>query len=316
MNTGLYTDPIFLQHDTGDHPENAGRLDAISSTLRGNGMLGRLQVKQSQVASAEDIERIHTRDHVRRVEEAALSGMRYLGTPDCVLSHETYLVAQHAAGAVVQAASEVAQGRLDNAFVACRPPGHHAEANRALGFCYFNNVAIAAAFLTDALGYQRVLIFDFDVHHGNGTQHAFDARRDVFYCSVHQHPRTCYPGTGYAEERGAGDGLGFTLNAPVLPYATDADYLALFDGTLLPAFMEYKPDFILLSAGFDAHRDDPLALVNLTQVGFDHMARGMKRLSLDCCQGRLVSVLEGGYNYARLSECVTSHLEILQADPA
>ena len=160
----------------------------------------------------------------------------------------------------------------------------------------------------------RVLVFDFDVHHGNGTQHAFEERKDVLFCSMHQHPLTLYPGTGFAEERGRGAGLGYTINAPMAPYSTDADYLALFEQRLLPAFRAYQPQFVLISAGFDAHRDDPLAMINLTQFGFDRLLAQMKQLALECCGGKLVSALEGGYNYAALSACVASHLEILQAD--
>ena len=175
-------------------------------------------------------------------------------------------------------------------------------------------MAVGAEVLTQRLGYERVLIFDFDVHHGNGTQHSFEERKDVYFCSMHQHPRTLYPGTGYAEERGNGDGLGYTLNMPMLPFATDQDYLQTFDAMVLPKFREYKPQFILLSSGFDAHKDDPLASVNLTQAGFDGLMTRMRKLADEVCGGKIVSVLEGGYHYQRLSECVSSHISILQSD--
>jgi acetoin utilization deacetylase AcuC-like enzyme len=314
VNTGFYYDPIFRRHDTGSHPENAGRLDAILAQIQGNGLLGRLQNRTGRRADEAEISLVHSLDYIRYVEEAALSGQGYLDTPDCVLSGETYAAAKHAAGALVEAVLDVAAGRMDNAFVACRPPGHHAEAAQAMGFCYFNNIAIGAAVLTERLGYERVLVFDFDVHHGNGTQHAFESRKDVFFCSMHQHPRTLYPGTGYAEERGFGDGLGYTLNAPMLPLSTDADYLHVFEHILLPQFREYRPQFILVSAGFDAHRDDPLAMVNLTQAGFDGLIGGIRKLADETCEGRLVSVLEGGYHYQRLSECVASHIAILNTE--
>ena len=314
MKTGFFYDPVFLTHDTGGHPENAGRLSAIAQKLRDDGILARTSERKARRATEEEVARVHGVDYLRHVEEAALSGQEYLDTPDCVMSQQTYEVALNAAGALVDAVVNVAEGRLDNAFVACRPPGHHAERNHAMGFCYFNNVAIGAALLTEAMGYERVLIFDFDVHHGNGTQHAFEGRKDVLFCSMHQHPRTLYPGTGYAEERGYGEGLGYTINLPMLPHSKDEDYIQVFEQMALPRFREYNPQIILISAGFDAHMDDPLAMVDLTQHGFDTLARRMKELARECCQGKLVSVLEGGYHYQRLAECVASHVSILQSD--
>jgi acetoin utilization deacetylase AcuC-like enzyme len=316
MKTGLYYDPIFLRHDTGSHPENAGRLTAVVDKLKQDGLMERLDLRTSRPATEAEVSRVHGVDYMRIVEEAALSGREYLDTPDCALSHDTYDVALHAAGALVDAAAQVVEGRLDNAFVACRPPGHHAERTRAMGFCYFNNIAIAAEFLIREAGLERVLIFDFDVHHGNGTQHTFEERKDIYFCSIHQHPRTLYPGTGYAEERGRGEGLGYTQNVPMLPFSADAEYLTVFDQMILPRFTEFAPQMILLSAGFDAHRDDPLAMINLTRTGFDGLVTRMKRLADEFCNGRIVSVLEGGYNYERLSECVASHISILNADRA
>jgi acetoin utilization deacetylase AcuC-like enzyme len=315
MNTGLYYDPIFLQHDTGHHPENAGRLRAIMERMDQQGLTARLRVMHPRPATQAELTLIHDEGYIRRVEEAALSGREFLDTPDCAICEATYGVALHAAGAVVDAVQQVAEGRLDNAFIACRPPGHHAEHKQALGFCFFNNIAIGADFLTRRMGYERVLIFDFDVHHGNGTQHSFEERKDVLFVSIHQHPRTCYPGTGYAEERGRGEGLGYTVNLPMPPYSTDDDYLALFRERLLPLFRDYAPQFVLLSAGFDAHAEDPLAQMNLTQTSFDEMTRGVKNLARDHCGGRIVSILEGGYNFVRLSECVASHVAILHSNP-
>ena len=314
MRTGLYSDPIFQAHNTGSHPENAGRLKAIVERIEANGLGTRLATRKPRPATREEIATIHTVDYMRYVEEASLSGRHYLDTPDCVLSPETYNVALNAAGALVDAVVDVAEGRLDNAFVACRPPGHHAEKAQALGFCYFNNIGIAAAVLTQQMGYERVLVFDFDVHHGNGTQHAFEERRDVLFCSMHQHPLTLFPGTGFAEERGRGEGQGYTINVPMAPFATDADYLGIFEHKLLPAFREYNPQFVLISAGFDAHQDDPLAMINLSRAAFDHMLTSVKQLALETCGGRVVSALEGGYNYEALADCVASHLNILQSD--
>lgn len=315
MKTGYYSDPIFLEHDTGSHPENAGRLQAVSALLESDPIMEGLHRRQPRPASEEELTAIHDVDYIRSVEEAALSGQSYLGTPDCALSGQTYAVALNAAGALADSVLDVAEGRLDNAFVACRPPGHHAEQAQAMGFCYFNNVAIGAALLTEKLGYERVLIFDFDVHHGNGTQHSFEHRKDIFFSSIHQHPLTLYPGTGFEEEKGGGEGSGYTLNAPMQPHSTDDDYRSIFEQVLLPQFKAYNPQFILISAGFDAHTDDPLAQVDLTHEGFDFMTRELKQLALECCQGKMVSVLEGGYNYDALSQCVASHLNILQSEP-
>jgi acetoin utilization deacetylase AcuC-like enzyme len=316
MKTGFFYDPIYLEHDTGNHPENAERLRAIVAWMREQGLMERLDTRPSRPATEEEVALIHELDYLRRVEEAALSGRTFLDTPDCAMSEATFRVSLHAAGAVAEAVRCVAEGRLDNAFVACRPPGHHAEARQALGFCFFNNIAIGAAILTCQMGYRRALIFDFDVHHGNGTQHAFEESKQVFFVSMHQDPRTCYPGTGYAEERGRGEGLGYTVNVPMPPYSADEDYLSIFRQRLLPLFREYDPEFVLLSAGFDAHRDDPLAQIQLTQAGFDAMTREIKSVALERCGGRIVSILEGGYHYARLAECVASHVSILQSDPA
>jgi len=314
MKTGLFSDPIFQEHDTGNHPENAGRLVALGRKLESDPLWKHLEHRKPRPATEAEIAAVHTVDYIRTVEEASHSGHPFLGTPDCVLSSRTYEVALHAAGALVDAAGEVAEGSLNNAFVACRPPGHHAEQAQAMGFCYFNNVAITAESLIDRFGYERVLIFDFDVHHGNGTQHSFQSRKDVFFASIHQHPATLYPGTGFAEERGMGEGTGYTLNAPMPPQSDDEAYRTVFDQILLPQFREFNPQFILISAGFDAHRNDPLAMIDLTQAGFDHLILGMKRLAEECCEGRMVSVLEGGYDYDALSDCVTSHVSLMQAD--
>ncbi|MBF0279529.1 MAG: histone deacetylase [SAR324 cluster bacterium] len=315
MNTGFYFDPIYLQHDTGSHPENAGRLKYLMNALAENTDLETLETMKCHKAEIREIERIHDLDYIRSVEEACNSGAAYLDTQDCVISPQTYEVALHATGTVLDAVNQVADNKLDNAFCAVRPPGHHAENDRAMGFCYFNNVAIAAEFLIKERGYERVLIFDFDVHHGNGTQHSFEGRSDVFYASIHQDPRTCYPGTGYANEKGVGGGSGYTLNCPMAPGSTDEDYLDVFSSRILPAFQNYLPDFVILSAGFDAHRDDPLAQQLLTLKGFDEILNGMKKLAHQHSKGRLVSVLEGGYDYQALSDCVLSHLKILHQNP-
>lgn len=314
MKTGLYHDPIFLEHDTGQHPENAGRLVAVAERLEADKVLQNTLMRHPRKASQEEITRVHTLEYMRKVEEAVLTGQGFMDTPECVLSAATYDVALHAAGALIDSVVDVAEGTLDNAFVACRPPGHHAEQSKAMGFCYFNNVAVAAAALTQNMGFERVLVFDFDVHHGNGTQHSFEHRKDIYFCSIHQDPLTLYPGTGFANEIGHGEGKGYTLNIPMQPGSTDEDYLTVFNNQILPAFKEYNPQFILISAGFDAHRDDPLAGISLSTRAFDEIMLGMKQLAQQCCKGKLVSTLEGGYNYEALADCVSSHVGILHSD--
>jgi acetoin utilization deacetylase AcuC-like enzyme len=183
-----------------------------------------------------------------------------------------------------------------------------------MGFCFFNNIALAAEFLTREMGFKRVLIFDFDVHHGNGTQHFFEERADIFFASIHQDPRTSFPGTGFAHERGSGGGAGFTLNVPVPPGMGDEEYLQIFYDQVQPKLDEYKPDFVLVSAGFDAHRDDPLASLNLTERTFRELTRELKQLAGQYAGGRILSLLEGGYDLNALSSCVQEHLLILHAE--
>jgi acetoin utilization deacetylase AcuC-like enzyme len=314
MKTGFYTNPIYLEHDTGSHPENANRLRAILERLESEDLMGKFKVEAGRPASSAEIKMLHSEKLVSEVEAASESGAQMLHTQDCVISSQTYKAALHAVGSVLDAALEVAERRLDNAFCAVRPPGHHAEFDSAMGFCFFNNIALAAEFLSREMGFQRVLIVDFDVHHGNGTQHFFEERADIFYVSMHQDPRTCYPGTGFAEERGRGVGTGYTLNVPVPPGMEDAEYLQSFYTEVEPKLKEYNPDFVLISAGFDAHRDDPLASLNLTESTFRELSFELKRLAEQTAGGRILSMLEGGYDLNALSSCVKEHLLILAAD--
>jgi len=316
MKPGIYYDPIYLKHDTGMHPENSKRLEAIEQHLDLQEGLSEYDLRRAKRADIDEISLIHSTAHIHRVEDACKDGERYLGTPDCAISADTYEVALHAVGAVLDAVIEVGENRMDNAFCAVRPPGHHAESDTSLGFCYFNNIAIAAEFLIKKMGFQRVLVFDFDVHHGNGTQHSFENRKDVFYASIHQDPRTCYPGTGFAQEKGSGEGNGYTLNCPMAPFSKDEDYLHVFNQMLMPAFEAYQPDFVLVSAGFDAHRDDPLAQIEITETAYEEMTRGLKQLAERFAQGRLVSVLEGGYDLQALARSVQRHLSVLKEGPS
>ena len=314
MKTGLYTNPIFLEHDTGQHPENANRLRAILDKLESDKLMGKFKVEAGRTATSAEIKMLHTEKLISEVETASESGAQTLHTRDCVISAQTYKASLHAVGSVLDAALEVAERRLDNAFCAVRPPGHHAEFDTAMGFCFFNNIALAAEFLSREMGFQRILIIDFDVHHGNGTQHFFEERSDIFFVSMHQDPRTCYPGTGFAKENGRGVGTGYTLNVPVSPGIEDAEYLQIFSTDVKPKLEEYNPDFVLISAGFDAHRDDPLASLNLTESTFKKLSFELKRLAEQTAGGRMLSMLEGGYDLNALSSCVSEHLQILASD--
>ena len=314
MKTGLYTNPIFLEHNTGQHPENANRLRAILDKLESEDLMGKFKVEAGRTATSAEIKMLHTEKLISEVETASESGAQTLHTRDCVISAQTYKASLHAVGSVLDAALEVAERRLDNAFCAVRPPGHHAEFDTAMGFCFFNNIALAAEFLSREMGFQRILIIDFDVHHGNGTQHFFEERSDIFFVSMHQDPRTCYPGTGFAKENGRGVGTGYTLNIPVPPGIEDAEYLQIFSTDVKPKLEEYNPDFVLISAGFDAHRDDPLASLNLTESTFKKLSFELKRLAEQTAGGRMLSMLEGGYDLNALSSCVSEHLQILASD--
>ncbi|MDC0151961.1 histone deacetylase [Deltaproteobacteria bacterium] len=314
MNTGFYTNPIYLEHDTGSHPENANRLRAIQEKLESEGLLERLILQSGRPATTQELKLLHSEKLISAVEAAAESGARTLHTPDCIISAQTFNAAAYAVGSVLDGVIEVAERRLDNAFCAVRPPGHHAENDSAMGFCFFNNIALAAEFLTREMEFKRVLIFDFDVHHGNGTQHFFEERADIFFVSIHQDPRTSFPGTGFAHERGSGGGTGFTLNVPVPPGMGDEEYLQIFYDQVQPKLEEYKPDFVLVSAGFDAHRDDPLASLNLTKRTFRELTRELKQLAEQYAGGRIMSLLEGGYDLTALSSCVQEHLLILHTE--
>jgi acetoin utilization deacetylase AcuC-like enzyme len=214
-------------------------------------------------------------------------------------------------GGIIEACRYILEGRIDNAFCAVRPPGHHAEINRAMGFCYFNNVAIAARYFQKQGGIGRVGIVDFDVHHGNGTQHIFDDDPSVYYYSIHQHPSFAYPGTGREFEYGRGDGYGFTRNSPVLPGQGDEEYRRLLERDLFPAFTDYKPEVIIVSAGFDGHQDDDMSDTKLSTEFYTWMMRKIVAMANSHTQGRILSVLEGGYCLRRLPDLARNHVDIL-----
>jgi acetoin utilization deacetylase AcuC-like enzyme len=257
------------------------------------------------------IELVHDRSYIRRFETACSLGKNIFDSADNQICCDTYATSLLAVGGILDVVGRVMAGELDNAFCAVRPPGHHAEVNNAMGFCYFNNVAIAARYLQNRWGIQRVGIADFDVHHGNGTQHIFEQDPTVYYYSIHEHPSFAYPGTGREFENGKDIGHGFTKNSPVLPGQGDDEYKRLLQRDLFPAFDEFKPEVILVSAGFDAHIDDEMADMELSTEGFSWIMQKIVGLAKCHSKGRVISILEGGYALKRLPELAKNHVEIL-----
>lgn len=310
--TGFVYDDRYLLHDTGGfHPESPERLKAICNRLRDSGMLDKLTLVAAEKANQRWIESIHNIHYIMRFDEACISGFDEFEHPDNAICRDTYDIAFLAVGGVLKAIDMVMKGELDNAFCAVRPPGHHAEVDKPMGFCYFNNVAIGARYVQKEYGINRVAIIDFDVHHGNGTQHIFDQDPTVFYYSIHEHPSFAYPGTGREFEVGIGEGDGCTVNSPVLPGRGDDEYRRLVMQDLVPAMKKFKPEFIILSAGFDAHQSDMMSGTNLSTDGYDFVSEVIMNLVNRFTGGRVVSVLEGGYNLDVLPILVENHIKIL-----
>jgi acetoin utilization deacetylase AcuC-like enzyme len=310
--TGLVLDPCFERHDTGrGHPERPQRLEAIRQGFTEAGLIDRCTRIEPRAIDAAQLRRLHEEAYIDRVQTACRDQAPYIDVMDSAICAESYDIALLAAGTTVAAADAVMAGEIDNAFCAVRPPGHHAESNVSMGFCLFNNVALAADRLISHHGLERVMIIDFDVHHCNGTQHAFYETDQVFVCSLHGHPSWVYPGTGFESETGASVGQGRTLNLPIEPGAGGEQYRAAFVDRVLPAAEGYKPQFILISAGFDAHRADPLAPLCLETPDYEWMSRWIIDLAHRHCDRRLISVLEGGYDLSALAASTTRHVSLL-----
>ncbi len=310
--TGFVYDERYLLHLTGDyHPESPDRLRAIYKGLSESGLLEKLTVMNAEKANQRWVEEVHDIRYIMRFEETCISGVPEFDHPDNGICRDTYDIAFLAVGGVLRAIDEVMSGNLDNAFCAVRPPGHHAEVDTPMGFCYFNNVAIGARYIQKQYGIERVGIIDFDVHHGNGTQHIFDQDESVFYYSVHEHPSFAYPGTGREFETGVAEGDGFTLNSPILPGKGDDEYQKKIMQDMIPAFENFQPEVILLSAGFDAHGSDLMSGTNLSTDGYDFITEKIVGLVNTYAKGRVISILEGGYNLQILPVLVENHIKIL-----
>jgi acetoin utilization deacetylase AcuC-like enzyme len=305
-------DPIYLEHDAPPgHPENKERLVRIMGLLESRGVLERLVAVKATPVSMERLARNHSQRYIDTVRQVAERGGDHLDL-DTYTSPRSYEAALMAAGGLVNVVEAVLDGKVDNAFALVRPPGHHAVKSQGMGFCLFNNVAVAARYALEEKELERILIVDFDVHHGNGTQEAFYDESCVLYFSTHQYPY--YPGTGHWREIGRGEGEGYTANVPLPGGVGDEGFARIFDEFLYPLAERYRPQLILVSAGYDAHWADPLAAMQLSLTGYANLARTLKTMADEFCQGRLVFTLEGGYQLEVLAHAVLNTFHVLLGD--
>ncbi len=311
MATGYVYDPIYLEHDLRGHPENRQRLETIRRVLEQYGMWERLTPIPAAPISRERLERVHSGHYIDLVKRVSDQGGGHLDM-DTYVRPASYDAALMAAGGLVEATRAVLDGEVENAFALVRPPGHHARRGQGMGFCLFNNVAVAARYALAERGLERVMIVDFDVHHGNGTQDEFEADPAVVYLSTHQYPH--YPGTGYWDETGQGDGAGTVVNVPLGGGIGDQGFARILSEIVTPIAWRFQPQLILVSAGYDAHWDDPLASLVLSVAGYTAIARALKELAGELCDGRLVFTLEGGYHLDAQAYSVLNTFAVLLGD--
>jgi acetoin utilization deacetylase AcuC-like enzyme len=315
--TAVIFSPIYYQHNPGkDHPESAKRLRAIVNELKRSKLSNseKVQFVLPEKASIEDVELVHGIEYIKLVKAVCKSGGGLLDLQDTVISPESYEVALYAVGGTLKAVNLVMEGKSENAFALVRPPGHHAGKFRALGFCIFNNVAVAAQHLLRKVKLKKVLILDVDAHHGNGTQEAFYETDKVLYISLHEDPSS-FPGTGFTDEIGEGEGLGYTVNIP-LPFRTDNRvYMKAMKEIVIPIIRQYEPQFMLVSAGFDSHYTDPVGNLSLSASCYGEIYEAIVKLASDVCGGRLVSVLEGGYRLNFVGRLATMAIARMSGTP-
>lgn len=302
---GIVFDKRYQLHDTGAHVESAGRLQAISDMLEKTGLIHKARRIEPRYAAEEEIFLNHDSSYVERLRQM---GPGYLDA-DTVVSEKSFETALLAVGGCLNLADALMKGEVDNAFAFVRPPGHHAEHDRGKGFCLFNNVAIVARYLITRYNLKRIAIVDWDVHHGNGTQHSFYGEKEVLYLSIHRSP--CYPGTGSLFETGEGAGEGYTVNLPVPAGVGDDGYIQCFKSLFLPRIKAYKPEIILVSAGFDSHCYDPLGGMEVSDAGFGEMTRLMVNIAEELCNSKIGFFLEGGYSHEGLASSVKEVLLVL-----
>ena len=296
----LYWSPEFLEHRVSPgHPDSAARLESIVAGLQAAGLWEQVPRIDAPAAALERLQLVHPPDYVARLRETIDRGARVVDSADTEVSAGSFQAALKMAGAGMQAVDDVLSGKTDAGFVLGRPPGHHALPDLAMGFCLLANVALAARYAQSAYGLERIAVIDWDVHHGNGTQAAFYATETVQFISLHEYP--LFPGTGAEDETGTAAGLGFTYNVPLAAGAGDKRYLELLEGPVTEILTSYRPEIILISAGFDAHAADPLGHMQISSGGFAAMTRQIRQLAGELCDGRIVSFLEGGYDLEALS---------------
>ena len=311
--TGIVKDKRYMDHDMGAlHPESPKRLEVIYAMLESPDMQGNFITVPVRRALEHELHLVHSPKHVQKIAATEGQTSAYLD-PDTQTSAGSYEAALLAVGGLCEAISMVNSGELDNAFALVRPPGHHAEKSRAMGFCLFNNVAVGARYSQEYLKLDRVLIIDWDLHHGNGTQHSFEDDPSILYFSTHQYP--FYPGSGAFTETGTGRGEGFTVNVPLSPGCGDGDYIAIFEHILRPIALDFNPDIILVSAGFDTHTADPLGGMMVTPKGFAGMARSIMKIADSCCKGKIIITLEGGYDVEGQKDSVKEVLKEMAGLP-